>query len=78
MNRNTKTLLLSWAIVLGAVTVVVGGFVSIRYLGGRYACSSRWPDTTTSYRLVAGCLVEVNGKLVPERRVRIMPEDAAQ
>lgn len=49
---------------------VIGGLVSLVIWAKVMSCNERWKDTRDhEWRWFAGCMVESNGKFVPEDRV---------
>ena len=54
--------------------IVLAIFVVVLIIGGwvwkSYACGARWSDFQSQYGVVSGCQVKVDGRWVPEDRVR--------
>lgn len=71
MSKWVNTLIAS-AILVGVILVIGGAGLLFR----SYTCHARWPDDPTEFLWTSGCMVRVNGKLVPEDRVRIDTESA--
>ena len=55
------------------VIILVAGFIATTFIAHAIAaqvCSYRWSGFTTQYSMLFGCKVEIDGKFVPEDRVR--------
>lgn len=37
---------------------------------GTFGCSNRWGDYTHEFRLLGGCMVEIDGRMTPQDKVR--------
>lgn len=53
--------------------IIFAIFMYLMYLFAGYQCSISWPEQTTKYKLFVGCMVEVDGKFIPEINYRVLP-----
>ena len=60
------------SMIIMAVILVV--MLAIGYMVKSYGCNSRWPENKPSYGIGIGCMIEVDGKRIPEDRYRFMGE----
>lgn len=56
------------ASAIGAV-VFAGILIGVHF-GNATVCNWRWPDHDSHYGLTTGCMVSIDGKRIPEDRVR--------
>jgi hypothetical protein len=64
--------------VLFYFAIVIFGFFYITELGPQIAdarCASKWKDAgfKAGYRWFTGCVVDVDGRLIPETNVQVRP-----
>ena len=55
------------------VIFMVAGFIATPFIASAIdaqVCSYRWSGFATQYSMLSGCKVEIDGKFVPEDRVR--------
>ena len=53
------------------IMMVIVGVVSI--IWNSISCGQRWSDYDSSYSILAGCRVNIEGKWTPEDRIREIP-----
>ncbi len=55
------------------VITLIAGFIATPFIASAIdaqICRYRWSGFTTEYSMLSGCKVEIDGKFVPEDRVR--------
>lgn len=70
---ETMEAVLFWCVGIFAVVTLFGGCAFLCSLGDRYTCSSigRRTSKATSYSIVSGCFIEVDGQMVPLANWRV-------
>jgi hypothetical protein len=58
--------------LLGLAAAAVTFIAAIEWLSA--GCEARWLGREASYRLLTGCMVEVNYLRVPEGSIRVQPD----
>lgn len=55
------------------IVLILGSFKLFDYASSRYACHSRWVDSSieSQYTLRGGCLVKYKGAWIPEGNFRV-------
>lgn len=62
-----KSSLIKLALIIAILLVVS---IKLYLVLGGWGCHKRFPDYQTRYDWYAGCLVDINGKYIPDENVR--------
>lgn len=57
-------------LVTAFVVAIIGSMFWIGFALAKWKCSTVWGDFVTEFRVPGGCMVNINGKFVPDQNVR--------